>query len=178
MADHGALETARLHLSPPTRADVAAVLAIAGDPRAVEHNPSDLVTSVAQAEELVDRWIRHWERFGFGYSCVRLTGQPDVVGYCGIKVVRFRDGEALNLIYRFAPAVWGTGLATEAATRVVAYAAEHQPERRLIARIRPGNLASQRVATKVGLRHDETLDLEGQDGLDLIFTAPVREPGR
>lgn len=39
-----------------------------------------------------------------------------------------------------------------------------------MARVRPTNLASQRVATKVGLRRDPAFDDDGEDGLDWAFT--------
>jgi RimJ/RimL family protein N-acetyltransferase len=103
---------------------------------------------------------------------MRRSVDSDVVGYCGVKAVRFQSEEALNLVYRLAPRAWGCGLATEAASAVVTWAVEHIPNRRLIARVRPENLASQRVATKAGLHRAPALDEEGEDGLDFIFTLP------
>jgi RimJ/RimL family protein N-acetyltransferase len=55
------------------------------------------------------------------------------------------------LFYRFDPAAWGNGLAIEAASAVIAWAAQNIPGRALIARIRPQNVASQRVAIHAGL---------------------------
>jgi [ribosomal protein S5]-alanine N-acetyltransferase len=164
------LRTERLSLTGPTRADVAAVYAITSDPRAVEHNPSDRLAGEAAAEALVARWMAHWEQFGFGYWCVRPADRSEVIGVCGLKVVTFRDTEWLNLLYRFAPTAWGRGYATEAATAVVAWADEHQPRRQLLARIRPGNVASQQVALRAGLRRAPALDENGEDGPDLLFT--------
>jgi RimJ/RimL family protein N-acetyltransferase len=172
------LRTSRLLLSPPSEADAALVLGILSDPRTVAHNPSDGLDSFEQATELVGRWLRQWERYGFGYWCLRTTADGELFGYCGVKVVRFRGEEALNLVYRLAPHAWGHGLASEAVAAVVAWTAEHAGDRRLIARVRPGNTASQRVATKVGLRHDPTLDDEGEDGLDLVFTRALLSSGR
>jgi hypothetical protein len=37
--------------------------------------------------------------------------------------------------------------------------------------VRPGNLASQRVARKIGLRRDPNFDDQGADGLDWAFTS-------
>ena len=166
------LRTPRLLLSPPTRADASLVLGLLSDSRTVAHNPSDGLDSPGEAAELVDRWRAQWQRYGFGYWCLRATADGSFIGYCGIKVVRFRNEEALNLVYRLVPQAWGRGLATEAAAAVVTWTAEHAPSRRLIARVRPENVASQRVATKAGLQRDATLDDEGEDGLDLVFTLP------
>jgi ribosomal-protein-alanine N-acetyltransferase len=83
--------------------------------------------------------------------------------------MRLDDSEVMNLFYRFDPAVWGGGLATEAASAVTRWAADCMPGRILIARIRPQNIASQRVAIHAGLARAEQLDTMGEDGLDWIF---------
>jgi RimJ/RimL family protein N-acetyltransferase len=77
----------------------------------------------------------------------------------------------LNLFYRFAPSAWGRGFACEAAIAVAVWASRQVPDRPLIARVRPGNVASQRVAIQAGLSRAEHLDTTGEDGLDWIFAA-------
>lgn len=164
------LSTARLRLTVPALSDAAAILVIAGDPRAVEHNPSDLIADLDEAEELVSRWVRHWDERGFGYWCVREGGSATVVGYCGVKSMVARGQPVLNLIYRFTPQVWGRGYASEAARAVVSWAVAAQPEATILARVRPDNHASRRVAVKAGLRRDPALDESGQDGPDFAFS--------
>jgi ribosomal-protein-alanine N-acetyltransferase len=75
----------------------------------------------------------------------------------------------LNLFYRLEPAAWGYGLGAEAARAVVAWVGENLPDWPLIARVRPGNAASLKVAARVGLRRMAVLDTDGEDGLDWIF---------
>jgi len=164
------LSTTRLQLAAPTPEDALAVLAIAGDPRAVEHNPSDLLADLTEAQDLVGRWIRHWRDRGFGYWCVREVGRPRVVGYCGLKASTANGLSVLNLIYRFTPEVWGRGYATEAATAAIAWGTAHQPSTPVLARVRPDNVSSQNVALKVGLLRDHGMDDEGEDGQDLAYT--------
>jgi RimJ/RimL family protein N-acetyltransferase len=166
------LRTPRLVLTPPTVSDAQHVLELLSDPQSVVHNPSDGLQNVDQATELLARWTRQWERYRFGYWCLRISEGGEFVGYAGVKTIRFRDGEALNLVYRLAPHAWSQGLGTEAASAVVAWAARHVPDRRLVARVRPENLASQRVAAKAGLQRVPSWDEEGEDGLDLIFSYP------
>lgn len=176
------LHTDRLRLEPPVSSDAAAVLAIAGDPRTVEHNPSDLVADLTEADALVERWIRHWEVRGFGYWCVRETERASVVGYCGVKRMLAREQPVLNLIYRFRPDVWGRGYATEAARAAIAWAGSNLPGSTILARVRPNNAPSRRVALKAGLHRDPGLDEDGEDGLDLAFSnghqAELTYPGR
>jgi [ribosomal protein S5]-alanine N-acetyltransferase len=83
--------------------------------------------------------------------------------------MRLGESEVVNLLYRFDPAVWGRGLASEAASAVICWAAENVPDRVLIARIRPQNVASQHVARHTGLVRAEHLDAMGEDGIDWIF---------
>jgi ribosomal-protein-alanine N-acetyltransferase len=164
-------ETPRLILRPPSSGDVQAVFDLAGDPRAVVHNPSDRLQDDTEAEELLGRWVVHWEQFGFGYWLVREAGRAPTVGVCGVKVVSFRSAPALNLLCRFTPEVWGRGFATEAATAVVQSARLIKPERPLIARVRSSNVASQRVALKAGFLRMPSWDQSGEDGAELLFLA-------
>jgi RimJ/RimL family protein N-acetyltransferase len=46
----------------------------------------------------------------------------------------------------------------------------HGPRHPIIARVRPDNVASTRVATRVGLRRAAHLDNDGEDALDWIYT--------
>jgi len=163
------LATARLSLWRPTAADVDAIFLIHNDQRAWAHNPSDALATRDEADQLFQRWDAHWRRHGFGYWVVRRQGSDTPIGFCGIKIMWFRGSEVANMFYRFDPAVWGCGMATEAATAVVAWAADKIPERQLVARIRPQNLASQRVAIRAGLVRAEDLDSPGEDRFDLAF---------
>ncbi|MEV4638428.1 GNAT family N-acetyltransferase [Actinoplanes sp. NPDC049548] len=163
--------TARLALRRPVRSDIDAIFAIHSDPDCCRHNPSDLLASRADAEDLFAKWDQHWRRHGFGYWVVRHPEQSGTtLGFCGLKIVRFRDREVLNLFYRFDPSVWGDGLGTEAATAVVGWAGEHLADWPILARVRPGNVASQRVALRAGLSRREELDEPGEDGPDWMYT--------
>jgi ribosomal-protein-alanine N-acetyltransferase len=171
------LRTSRLVLRRPVVGDLEAVWRIHADPLACAHNPGDAIETRAEAEERFRGWDAHWERNGFGYWTVVRDGQ--VVGFCGIKRMELGARPVLNLFYRLDPAAWGGGIATEAATAVVAWADENPHGETLIARVRPGNAASLKVAEKAGLRRDPELDTVGEDGLDWIFTrqTPDREDG-
>ena len=163
------LVTARLSLRRPTPADIDLIHAIHSDPRACAHNPTDMLSTRAEAEDRYRRCDEHWQRWGFGYRVVHADGRR--LGFCGIKVMTLRRREALNLFYRLDPSAWGDGIATEAATAVVGWATAHGPRHPVIARVRPENTGSQRVAVRAGLHRAEHLDSHGEDGLDWIFTS-------
>ncbi len=165
------LRTARLSLRRPTTGDIDAIFAIHSDPRTCLHNPSDRLTQREEAEELYRRWNDQWQRCGYGYWVVRRHGAAVQLGFCGIKPMELNGMKVLNLFYRFAPSAWGQGLGGEAATAVAAWASRQVPGLPLIARVRPSNIASQRVAVRAGLTRAEHLDTSGDDGLDWIFAA-------
>jgi ribosomal-protein-alanine N-acetyltransferase len=171
------LLTARLSLRRPTAADIDAIFEIHSDPRACIHNPSDRLTQHEGAEELYQRWNEQWERCGYGYWVVRRSGSDLQLGFCGIKPMELNGVKVLNLFYRFAPSAWGQGLAGEAAPAVAAWASRQVPDLPLIARVRPANVASQRVAIRAGLTRAGHLDTTGDDGVDWIFAdASLRMP--
>ncbi|MBH0777806.1 GNAT family N-acetyltransferase [Nocardia bovistercoris] len=165
------LPTARLSLHRPTVDDVDAIFTIHNDPLTCVHNPSDALTERAQAQRLYARWNDQWQRHGYGYWVVRLHGQNRALGFCGIKPMDLAEKSVLNLFCRFAPSAWGHGYATEATTAVVSWVSRHLPHMPLTARIRPDNLASQRLVTRVGLARAAHLDGPGYDGDDWIYVA-------
>lgn len=170
-ARHEELLSRRLSLRRPVAADVDAILEIHRDPDAVVHNPSDALETRSDAQRLFERWDGHWQRFGYGYWVVRRRGSAEPIGFCGLKTAEFRGRTVLNLFYRFGPTAWGKGLASEAARLVVSWATNWLPGQRLIARVRPANIGSQRVAARAGLERNKDLDDQGIDGLDWIYTA-------
>ena len=165
------MATARLSLRRPSIRDLDAIFAITSDARTTPYNPSDAITTTAEAVDLFGRWDEQWDRYGFGYWTLRLLETPDIVGFCGLKVMQFQGATVLNLFYRLAPAVWGNGIAAEAAAAAVAWGKVHVPGCAIIARVRPDNTRSQRVALRAGLKRAEHLDAPGFDGIDWIYTS-------
>ena len=163
------IRTARLLLLRPGPGDIDMVYSLHHDPRACAHNPSDMLESRADAEDRYRLWDKHWRRHGVGYWAVCDQGTSEVLGFCGLKVMQLANLEVLNLFYRLDPQVWGNGIATEAAIAAVDWAIAHRPDHPVVARVRPDNGGSIRVATRVGLQRAEHLDSPGEDGLDWIF---------
>jgi len=162
------LRTARLLLRRPRADDAVFVLTLLSDPGTTVHNPSDALTDLADAEALLLRWDEQWVA-GLGYWIVEdTTGTP--IGVCGVKAVELAGRPVWNLLYRFLPSAWGHGSAREAAKEAIRAAAAVSPERPVIARVRPANTASARVAAAIGLERRPDLDVRGGDGPDEIWT--------
>lgn len=171
-AGHTTLVTDRLLLRRPQPDDVEIIYDIYRDPRASEYNPSNLLRDRYGAESLYDSWDSHWRTEGFGYWTVLRHESDRPVGFCGLKYMWFHDDQVTNLFYGFDPTWWGRGLAAEAARAAVDWAAKHLPGVAVVARIRPDNTASQRVAVRAGLNRAEHLDGLGFDGLEWVYVTP------
>jgi ribosomal-protein-alanine N-acetyltransferase len=164
------VRTERLLLRRPVEDDAAFAFALLTDPWTTAHNPSDAIARPDDARELVARWLRQWEA-GLGYWIVEHDGRP--IGVCGVKAVELAGLPVWNLLYRFAPEAWGHGYAREAAAEAIRAATEQDATRPVIARVRPANRASARVAAAVGLERRPDLDLDGDDGPDEIWATPM-----
>jgi len=118
----------------------------------------DQATAHARTTGLVTNWTND----GIAYWCVALPSDPRVIGFAGVEIHKWLDRDVFNLYYRLTPTEWGKGYATEAAIEGVKAAAVVRPDLPIVARSRSSNLASIRVAEKVGL--NRRVDLEQADG--------------
>lgn len=83
------------------------------------------------------------------------------MGYCGIMHHELQGAREYEVGYRLMPQWWGRGYATEAAAaaRDAAFAQIDTPY--LISLIDPDNIASRRVAEKIGMTHWLDTDWHG-----------------
>jgi RimJ/RimL family protein N-acetyltransferase len=167
------LRTERLLLCVPTFApDVAdAYFAIHGDPATNVHNPAGAMLDPSGAVPVLEVWQRHWRENGYGYWVVREPGHGAILGFAGVRPP-LPDENFLNLYYRFRPAAWGQGYATEVGRASLALAAEAAPGRPVVALIRPKNGPSLRVAERLGLRFEG--EVQRQLGRYLKYSAVPR----
>jgi RimJ/RimL family protein N-acetyltransferase len=142
------LETMRLLLRPMLETDLDALLLIFTDPRvmaAFDHPPF----TRQQMQRWLQRNLDHQDKFGYGLFSVILKETGALIGDCGLE--QMEDLGAAELGYDFRSEFWNQGYATEAAIAVRDYAFDVLGLPQLISLIRVGNLASRRVAEKVGM---------------------------
>lgn len=156
----GNVQTERLILRRPRPEDGPAMFAIHGDPETFRYSPRDPDPDLSTSEEDLRRWLQNWEEDGYGYWAVTLLEVEDVIGFGGIRRFAWRDRDVLNLYYRFTPAAWGHGYASEMARKAVSMARRHLPQFPVVARTRTANIPSIRTAEKAGLQRRPDLDTE------------------
>lgn len=155
------LETDRLRLREFTLEDLAAYYQLGSDPEVIRHtaDPGGGFRDEDHAREiLTSHPLRDYSVHGYGrLACVDRATQA-VIGFAGLKYLD--DLDAVDLGYRFLPAFWGRGLATEAARAVLDDGFTRLGLEEVLGLVLPGNPASARVLEKVGMHREGTL----QDG--------------
>jgi RimJ/RimL family protein N-acetyltransferase len=163
------LETERLVLRKPEAADFDAYLEMWSDPEVVRF----LGGNVAGAPETaagIDRMLRHWDRHGVGlFSVIRKEDERLVgrVGYLLWDPERWEsalneelEGDLEHEIgWTISRAYWNQGYATEAAIACRDHAFGDLGRDRVISLIAPQNVASIRVAEKLGESHERDVEL-------------------
>ena len=144
------LETERLILRPMLETDVDALYLIFSDPKVMASFGGSLFTR-QQMESWLQRNLDHQNEHGYGLFSVILKETGELIGDCGLEQMEIDGDKAAELGYDFRSDYWNQGFATEAACEVRDYALGILRLPLLISLIRVGNLASKRVAEKVGM---------------------------
>jgi len=173
------LLTPRLLLREFVESDARDANRYEADPEVVRYAPHgvrSLADSLAYIHG-VRAEARARERAVFEFAVVRRE-DARLVGRCGMKLSEAELSEAM-LWYVFARDAWGHGYATEAAQAVLGFGFEQLRLHRIYVEIDPRNLASLRVAEKVGLRREgqflETVWVKGEWTDCVVFALLDRE---
>lgn len=143
------LQTERMVLRRMEMADVDDLMGIFSDPVAMRYYPG--TKSRQEAEEWVRRVQESYRDHGFGLWVAVLEDSGEFAGQCGPTVQEVEGKEEVEIGYLFLRRYWDRGLATETARAVRDHGFHTLGYERLVSLIDPANLASRRVAEKVGL---------------------------
>jgi RimJ/RimL family protein N-acetyltransferase len=148
--------TERLVLRPWRPAqDAERFAALNADPAVMRFIPPFRPLTRSESDDLLARLVDHWDRHGYGLWAVDLREDPSpCIGFAGLAVPAFLPAvlPAVEVGWRFAPALWGRGLATEAAAAGVRHAREVLGLAAVVSIIDERNAASLRVAEKLGMQ--------------------------
>jgi RimJ/RimL family protein N-acetyltransferase len=129
--------------------DVQVTYELGTDPDVVRYADDPLKDMDEARRRLHEGPLADYEKYGYGRFAVELKKTGEVIGFCGIKFI-----EEIGLPevgYRFLKAYWGKGIGTEAARACVEFAREDLGFEKLVALIVKENVASIRVAEKLGM---------------------------
>ena len=149
------LETERMILRRMSMADVDALMGIFSDPEAMRYYPG--TKSRTETEAWVQNQLDRYREHGIGLWVAILKDTGEFAGQCGLTIQDVEGRKEVEIGYLFLRRYWDRGLATEAARacRDHGFAIGLN---RLVSLIDPGNLASRRVAEKVGLTLEKKVE--------------------
>lgn len=158
------IETENLHLRRPLECDLDAIHAMRSDLDIMRHLGGRALTR-EEAWHRLTRLVGHWTLRGYGMFVIVEKGSGAVVGEVGL----FDGCRGLSPAFDRAPeAGWilaaqahGKGYASEAAAAAHRWFAQTHGEQRSVCIIAPNNLASLRVAQKLGYKSFGQVDYQG-----------------
>ena len=149
MAVRTQLATERLFLRHFTLDDLPVMFALNSDPEVIKYADTPARDMEEVRQRLEQGPLADYKKYGYGRFAVELKETGKVIGFCGIKFL-----PEINLPevgYRFLKEYWGRGIGTEAARVCVEFARDDLAVEKLVALIVPENIASVRVAEKLGM---------------------------
>ncbi|MBA9004959.1 GNAT family N-acetyltransferase [Thermomonospora cellulosilytica] len=148
------LTTRRLLLEPWQERHAPDLLRLATDIRVMRHIGTGVWTPGYAARRHV-RALRHWADHGFGWRAVHDRADRSFLGLVSLirpaGPVAGVPEPALEIGWWVAPHAWGRGIATEAASAVLAEAFGRLGAAAVVARFQVANTGSARVTAKLGL---------------------------
>jgi len=165
------LETKRLLLRHLVMEDLDELFALYSDPEIRTYFPEGVLTLEETKEELewhMNGHPRHPE-LGLWATIHKETGK--FIGRCGLLPWTIDDHLEVEIAYLIDKAYWRQGFGAEAAKGILQYGFEELNLSRLICLIDPDNIASQKVAEKVGMALEKKVDgIDGDNYPTLIYS--------
>ena len=149
------LVTKRLRLRAPVPGDAAALLAILGDPEVTRYHNVPTVTTLAEAQALLERLEQRYAARDTIRWAIELAEHSGMIGTVGLLRFDFEHRHA-EVGYEIGRLWWGRGLTPEAAAAVIQYGFSVLGLHRIEAGVLPGNDASVRVLQKLGFLEEGT----------------------
>ena len=168
------LETPRLILRRQVPDDLEDLWALYSDTQITKYIPDAPRTREEARQELEWHMNGHPKNPQLGLWATIHRASEKFIGRCGLLPWTIDGQQEVEVAYTIARPYWGQGLATEAATAILQFGFEKLNLARLICLIDPDNIASQRVAEKIGMSFERRVD-EGEYTPFFIYS--INRPG-
>lgn len=154
------LKTKRLILRTWEEQDLDSMSAINQDPLVCKFLPK--IGDRAATKTLIQRFINHYEKYGFTAYALELKSNGEFIGFLGLLVVSFEAHftPAVEIGWRLSSQHWGQGYATEAAKAVVDFAITTLELEEVVSFTVEKNIRSRRVMEKIGMHHNPHDDFD------------------
>ncbi len=157
------IETDRLLLRPFEDSDFEDVYEFNSNLEVHKYTGDEIITSLDRAKEIIKEiWHKDYNKYGYGRLATIYKPDNKLIGFTGLKYMP-EIGET-DIGYRYLPAYWGKGIATEASKAVLKYGFETLNLERIIGIAFPENIPSCKVLEKIGLSLYKVGDFDGDGG--------------
>lgn len=145
------INTERLVLRRWSPNDLDALIAMNADPEVMTHFVK--VMTAEESTSMHERFLQHWEKYGFGPYAVEIPGETTCAGFVGVFIPRFETWftPCAEFAWRLATKFHGKGYATEAAKAILPVSFTQHHYDKIYAFSVPANKSSQRVMEKLGM---------------------------
>jgi [ribosomal protein S5]-alanine N-acetyltransferase len=153
------LETPRLILRPFREDDLDLLTELMANADFMRFSSGiyDRKQTIAFLEKVVG-----WSRKGLPSQFAVIVRETErLIGYCGFFHQLVDQANEIEIGYRLHPDCWNRGLATEAARSIRDHAFGVLELPRVISIIHPDNVASRRVAEKIGMQFERKTSFKG-----------------
>lgn len=144
------LHTARLRLEPLSEAHLDGLHAINADPAVMRFLGAPATREDTRA--MIARVAARRAAWGYGWWALVERDGGAVAGAAGLQHLDKDPAQAHEIGWRLRRDRWGMGLASEAALAVLGHAFDAHSALRVCATCHPGNLDSQRLMARLGMR--------------------------
>jgi [ribosomal protein S5]-alanine N-acetyltransferase len=166
------LETNRLVLRRLALPDAADLYRIYSNPETMKFM-GKAPDSIEEERDHIQAHIdNHYEKYGAGLWATVLKENNRLIGRCGLMRKQIEGAEEIEIAYLLDRECWGKGLATEAAEAIIKHGHAKYGFKRIVAVIHPQNVASIRVAEKIGMEYERDV-LYGAIGNVALYALKV-----
>lgn len=155
------LETSRLRLRQFVESDFGSFAEMCGDAEVKRYLGDGKPLSRIAAWFEMAAFLGHWALRGFGEWAAEEKSTGHFVGRIGLQ--RPEGWPGMEVGWMLHRAHWGKGFATEGAKAALDIAFTALGAERVISMIHPKNIASMRVAERIGERFSDRIVLNGRD---------------
>ncbi len=167
---HIIFETPRLFLRQFVEEDAPLIYQLNSDPEVLKYVHEPVLENEEQARDIITNIILPQYKNNLGRWATHTKNDNKFIGWCGLKHLHGND--IIDLGYRFMKTAWGKGFATEAAQYTMEYGFKILNLHTITGRAHVGNIASQKVLEKIGMKYTRHEIVDGCPVKTYIATLP------
>lgn len=153
-------QTERLYFRHMNHADTDRLLALFQDEKVMAYYPSK--KNRQDTLEWIEWTLQNYRSYGIGLWILELKEERELIGQCGLVPKKIDGKVEIEIGYLLAQKHWNKGLATEAASSCLRYGLHDLSFNRIVSLIDPLNTPSIRVAEKIGMTFEKSVNKWGK----------------